>query len=498
MEQEGMSAERTQAFYKLKEADQLLNKGKLDQALETARQAQTLDPTFLDVRYWLGDKYERAGDTRRATLEYQEIIHLDNTQEPAWERLRVVDPGSAERLTRLSTIAPDPFTVVREEDEELPEGLDDLGSLSDEIETWDFGQMEDEVPLRTHAAGAEELDSLEDIAGTDGVANLVDDYTPTGERSAQTDALDEVLAAKAAGQFGVTSAYAADDHNVAEATRVCLPTSFLHEEDLAYRMKMDHHPIIGPLIPRIVEFWGDDDTWEKANRGSVHLDVKQHPEPELVNGEVAVCMNQEPWRLYASMERRMVLTILRGVPPALVLTSGVMQQMTHEELLFAMTRMTAMLAAGHVPYLQAAFMITDRSTTTFTEVELEVLELLKETLSGWDVGVKRDDRLKLQAICHTWQQRAELSADRAALLRVGNVDAACDALAKSTARNAEAAADLNWRKLVAKHKGTDLTQLAAIDAKVDPIRDEGYGVYRIQMLRWFAATDKGKQLLAGL
>jgi hypothetical protein len=78
-----------------------------------------------------------------------------------------------------------------------------------------------------------------------------------------------------------------------------------------------------------------------------------------------------------------------------------------------------------------------------------------------------------------------------------DLEAACDAIAKTVASDAAAAQTITWRALVEKYNGQDAAQLAAIAPKEDPVRHEGYGVYRIQMLRWWAKTPAAKALLGG-
>ena len=124
-----------------------------------------------------------------------------------------------------------------------------------------------------------------------------------------------------------------------------------------------------------------------------------------------------------------------------------------------------------------------------------MVDLLNDQHVGWDASLNRDDRQKLGALCHAWQQRAELSADRAGLMCSGDIEAACNGIAKTVVLDSTEAQRTSWRALMDKYKGQDVGQLAAIPPKEDPVRNEGYGVYRIQMLRWWAGTEDGKRLL---
>jgi len=151
-----------------------------------------------------------------------------------------------------------------------------------------------------------------------------------------------------------------------------------------------------------------------------------------------------------------------------------------------------MLLVGHVPFIQMTMLTLERTPRSITDVEIDMLELLKHEHSGWDAGVHREDRIKLGALCHAWQQRGELTADRGGLLCCGHLETACNAIARMVSSDSSTAATTNWKTLVEKYKGQDAGQLAAIPAKEDPSRHEGYGVYRIQMLRWWANSPAGK------
>lgn len=465
MATEGMSPERTRAFYKLKEAEHHVVKHHYDQALNNAREALDIDPTYIEARHWIGDLYVRLEQPRKASLEYQAILHENKDDEVAWARLRQVDGAAAGRLERLHDIAPDPFVVQRTAENAISEDLDDLGGLADDF----LPQQEEELlPSRD----PQELDSLEDLAGTDAI---------------RSDLQEGVGAIAGIRDAPEPAAPAADDG---------LP-GWLYEEDLKYRQKIQGHPIYAKLLPNIIDFWRNDNAWDTAISGSVHLDVHRHPEIVEVCGEVVERLSAPKWALFVCPERRMVSCITRGNPPTISLTTGVMNHMAREEQLFAIGRFTTMVVAGHVPYLQMTMVTLERSPRTITDVEIDMLELLKHHHAGWDAGVHREDRMKLGALCHAWQQRAELSADRGGLICCQDLDIACTALAKTTAHDSTAAQSVTWKGLVEKYKGQNPATLAAIPPKEDPSRNEGYAVYRIQMLRWWAKTPAGQAALSG-
>lgn len=463
MATEEMSPERTRAFYKFKEAEQHAAKHHYDQALNSARDALEADPTYLEVRFWIADLHLRQDSTRKASLEYQEIIHQSRDNQQAWEKLREVDPAAADRLERLHDIAPDPFVVQRNADNAISEDLDDLGGLGDEF----LPEEEEILPHRQPA----ELDSLEDLDGTDAIRGEL--------------------------QEGVGSIVGVDmvEPEPEPEPEPAGPPDWLYEEDLKYRTKLDHNPVFAKLLPNIIDFWKDSDSWETAIRGSVHLDEHRHPEIVEVCHTVSDALGVPRWTMYVCPERRMVCCITRGDPPTISLTTGVMNTLSRDEQLFAIGRFTAMVIAGHVPYLQMAVLALERSPRSITDVEIDMLELLKHHHAGWDAGVHREDRLKLGALIHAWQQRAELSADRVGLICCRDLETALNGIAKTTAHDSTAASTATWKALLEKHKGEDPATLAAIAPKEDPSRHEGYAVYRIQMLRWWAKTPAGQAYL---
>jgi hypothetical protein len=516
MSTDAMSPERTRAYYKLREAEQQAAKHHIDQAIGLVHDALEADPSFTEARHWLVGLYLQTDQNRKASLELQDIIHVSYEDQEAWERLREVDPAAAERLERLHTIAPDPFVVQRTSENAISEDLDDLGGLGDEF------QPEYEELVTSHG-GPEALDSLEDLEGTDAVQSLLDEEVSSRERVAcdslddldmgdydEEDA-DEVEVEDEAGEQGLLGeAPALEDpqeadpqaavvreapaapQSAAPAASVPDPSKWLYEEDLKYRTKLDQNPIYARLLPNVIDFWRDGDSWDTAISGSVHLDEHRHPEIAAVVHEVEERMGAPRWTLYVCPERRMVCCITRGDPPAISLTTGIMNGLNHDQQVFLLGRLTTMVMAGHLPYLQMAFLTLERSPRSITDVEIDMLELLKHHLGGWDAGVHREDRMKLGALCHAWQQRAELSADRGGLVCCGNLDVACDAIAKTVAPDSTAAQTASAAALLEKYKGQDMGALAAIPSKEDPIRHEGYGVYRIQMLKWWANTAAGK------
>lgn len=470
MADQDMSPERTRAYYQLREAEQHAARGHLKEAIEKARDALQEDPTYIEVRHWIAQQYEKAGEARKAAAEYQDIIHAARDDAEAWSRLRALDPQAADRLDRLHNIAPDPF-VAQRSTADLGDDLDDLAGISDE-----FPSDQTEEPFfPIHEPGGEEADSLEDISDTDAVRAMVGEETPA---AAPVEADD--MAAAAAPEPAPVAAGGTPP--------------WLYEEDLQYREIMARDRFVSGIMQQVVDFWADNDTWDTAISGLAHLDKHRHQAVFTAFSQASAALGAPAWNLFFSPERRVVPTILRGDPACAAVTTGIMNMFKPPELLFVAGRMTAHLVAGHAPYLQIAMLVLDRTPRTITDVETDMMELLRTQHSGI-LGLHRDERQKLAAICHAWQMRAELSADRGGLICCRDLEAACNAIAKGCCPDARAAEMTTHQSLRDKLRGQDLNQLMAIPPKEDPVRSEGYGIYRIRMLRWWAGTDQGKQLL---
>ncbi len=477
MASDDVSPERTRAFYKFKEAEQQAAKHHYDRALELAHDAVDTDPSYTEVRFWIADIHRRQDQPRKASLVYQDILHQDRDNQQAWAALREVDAAAADRLERLHDIAPDPF-VANRTGEGVADDLDDLAGLADEFPT------EQPVEEKLYLSHDMAVDDLDDLADTGGVQAMLE---------AEVGSITGVQPAHAAGE-----AVAGDDMGAAAPPPAAeaAPPDWLYEEDLKYRDKMAANPVYAKLLPNVIDFWRDDERWDTAISGSVHFDPARHPGVLEVCREVEARLGAPKWELCLCPERRMISCITRGAPPTISLTTGCINTLTHEELVFMVGRFTAMIVAGHVAFLQMTMLTLERSPRTITDVETDMLYLLKDEHAGWDAGVHREDRMKLGQLCHAWQQRAELSADRGGLICCGDLDVACKAIARLTAPDSNAAEKVTAQALIDKFQGQDVAQLAAIPPKEDPARNEGYALYRIKMLRWWAKTAAGQAALA--
>ena len=156
MADQELSAERIQAAHRFREAEHQAAKGHLKEAIDLARDALEADPTFLEVRHWIAQQYEKSGDSRKAGIEYLEILHANHDDAVAWERLRALDPAAAERLERLHNIAPDPFVTQRTAAVDDAD-LDDLAGLLEVLKEKAYAYKLVPMIGRTHGIHAEPI-----------------------------------------------------------------------------------------------------------------------------------------------------------------------------------------------------------------------------------------------------------------------------------------------------------------------------------------------------
>jgi Zn-dependent protease with chaperone function len=188
------------------------------------------------------------------------------------------------------------------------------------------------------------------------------------------------------------------------------------------------------------------------------------------------------------------VSLLRAGEREIVINTCLMRVLQGAQLSFALGRALSQILSGHVPYFHVAIMAADRPARLLGLCEEAAREYVWDMAGAWFDGHPKPERERAAALAHAWQLRAELSADRAGLLVCGNVEAACDAVAKMAEHTSQQAERVTWRTFRDKYKAEDVGKLAAIPVKEDPRYNEGYAYYRIQTLRWWATTDEYRQL----
>lgn len=471
MDEEGLTPEQQQARLHFTHAMQQAKRGHIHKAVELAEEAVECDPAFLDARRWLAETYEQLDEPRKASRHLQEIIHRRRDDQDAWAALERVDPGAAARLKRVSEIGPDPF-VAQRRGAALVGELGDMDDLAGE----GIVQPEYSEDLLVPEEDSEELlGDMEEVAA---------------------DAVEEepVAAGAPAAELESLGGEEPEPEKSSEETRIGEPQPWEHEEDRPYRDKMLQDPLLSNVIHQVRESWEPLDGWRPVLDICAHAGRQTHKALWATVDEVCRVLNfPEPMVLIVP-EGNPHLVPIRETELEIAYNTGLMRCMEGAQLVFAVARGIAILLSGATAFYQATLLVTDRSPIVLSECEEAIKEYLWDIVGTWFESHAKEQKQHAAALAHAWQMRCVLSCDRAGLLACGNVEAACDAVARMTCRSAAQAQQMNWRVLLEKYKGQDPGKLAAIPIKEDPSYSEPYAVYRIQMLRWWFTTDEYKTL----
>ncbi len=471
-----MTPERKQAYVLFMRAVQQAERGHLHKAVELAEEAIDADPSYTECRKWLAETYEKLDEPRKASRHLQEIIHRNREDQEAWAALERVDPAAAARLRRVAEIAPDPFVARRKRSAEELVGLDDMDEVVEVAESPVGVSEENFVPSERHDDLIADMDEV--------VEEEPEEHVPSAEAAAM---IEDIVAEDEAGPAATAD----------EGPRLQPPPEprlWEHEQDRPYRDKMEQDELLSTVLRNVRESWQEPESWMAVLETVAHASRTTYK--QLWDAaEVArrVLGAPEPV-LYVAPESSPHSLPLREPEFEIVVHTGLVRAMTPTQLVFCVGRCMSMFLSGHVPYFHATLLATDRSVLILGSCEEAVKEFLWDLIGGWFESHPKEQRHRAAALAHAWQLRCELSCDRAGLLACGNLEAACDAIARMTAKSAAQAAQLSWRSLVAKYKDYDAGKLAAIPIEQDPRYSEPYAVYRIRMLRWWFTTDEYKQL----
>lgn len=456
MAMDEMSVQRKSAHYKWRQAEHEMQRGHVDKAIELARTALEEDPGFVELRMWLAHHFVRADETRKAAHELEEVIHLDRDNEEAWNLLRRVDPATADRLQRLQNIAPDPFVAKR------------TGDFSDDLESLD--DLDDEGEYAEEGGG-----------GAPGVIGA-DPFVSSEPLSEEFVGMDE-----AEGEEETEAADAADDRGGHE---------WEYEQDRLYLAKWEAEPVVARMTATIQELWEDIDAWDSVLSLCAHADKTLHPQVFAATSKAAAKLGVAPPELMVFPERCMHPVIIKDREPMLAVPTGLLRAMTAEEMLFQIGREIGHIHTGYVAQMQIVKIITERKAALVGDLASTLTDFLNDKLKGWDDRMSREERTRLKKLGHAWQQRCELTADRAGLVCCEDINVACTTIAKTTARSIDEASTLTVDRFLKRFAGQDVGELAKIPVEESPSRNPSYAAYRIHMLRWWATTPQCMKLLS--
>ncbi len=463
------SPERSSAQVRFRQAQQEASRRRFGRAEELAREALEIDESFVEVRLWLADLYEQLEEPRKAGRLYQDILHADRDNQAAWEALERVDPAAAKRLRRLSEIPPDPFVARRAQGAELSDDLTGMETLSADdladVGVADFGLA--------HEVSEEIAGDLEEV--TDDLRPAVQPSVTAGE------AFDEVGGEEADEEGEVTRG----------------PADWEYEQDRPMLAKWQAEPTVQRMAAAIRAAWEEEvDVLDPVYNLCAHGERHSHASIFEAVNKTSETLAIKAVEIYIVPERSMDTIAFRDQPPAIAVPTGVLRGMEPQEQLFQVARGIFYITAGYLPEWQAADIILDRKTRMLGDCASVLRETLAEQVGRWRDQLSGADVERLQKLAHAWQQRVTLSADRAGLITCRDIDVACLSIAKATAKSAEAAAAMTVGSFLEQFAGQDAAALAAIPPEASPDRSDSYAAYRIHMLRWWASTPQGQQLLA--
>jgi len=421
---------------KFAEAQRAYERRRVNQAVQLAQQALEIDQTYNEARHWLAERYLEMDQLREASREYQDILHQDRHDQKAWERLEEIDPTAAARLRRLSEIAPDPFVVRRQATADMNafEPLEEAAP-SDEEPMQEVGQ-----PWR---GGGEQAEELAGIA--------------------------------------------------AEVVPVAAPPAWEYEQDREYLDRWLDEPVVHQITTAVQQIASEAEVFAPLLSQCQPADKQHHIQIIAAAGRASQRLGIQPPQLYIVSQPALYPCLLTDSPAILVVPAALAQVTEEAELLFLIGRELAWVRSGYLAARQAVAIITERPAEAGDCAET-VRQVIAEHCEPWDADLAAQAKSRLKKLGHAWQQRAELSADRAGLVCCQDIHAAGTAIAKGTMKNAEAASGVTLEQFMDQFAGQEASELAAIPVEERPWCSPAYGAYRIQMLQWWARTAEYQAL----
>jgi len=431
------SAQRKAARTKMREAIEQYEHRRVDHAVELMEEALELDPSFIEPRKWLADHYAATGDHHLAVSQYESMLRQEPDNEELWAGFREVDAGAADRLYRLQHVAPDPF----------------LGRATDTSDLDDFEDEDEEF--------------AEDSAAVAGPA------ATTATTAGSAIFLDE------------------DEDEIEAAVVESLPWD--HEQDAEMRERLGQIPAFNDVLDGFQLLWDDGSTWRRLLRDAIPSFDAGWRELDGVMATAAGVL-KAPVPITLTIEGHSACPLALPLhEPTLLLGKHLREALNPHELLFVLGWHLHMFMNQNAEFAWAADHIIERHKEQ-VGLHDQIVEAAGDFTVGWDQGVPREEVVRIAKLCHAWEQRAVLSADRAGLLCCEDPEGACRSIAVCVGdplRDRTLSAD----KYLEQFKDVPAGQLAAISASHDPWTDRQYAAYRIQMLRWWATTDDYKRLI---
>ena len=434
MAHEQESQQRKAARIKMKDALRLFEGRHPEQGVDAMKEVLEIDPQFIEPRQWLADYYDSRGQERLAVSQYEEMLRLEPDNPELWEGLRRVNPVIAEKLERLRKAPPDPI---------LAQGVN-----------------------------AGDLDDFEEEDDDDLVAET----------------------AQVTGGTPFQGAVAADDDVFVEDEEdeeAYEPLAWEHEQDGQFRVQVEQNRGFKDVMDGCDLFWNDPQGWSHlVGECRAPEDAHWPMLEELFPAAAADLLAKIPSLLVEPGHTKTPVPLpLKN--PTLVVGESLKYALGSMEILFVLGMGIHGLLHRNAQMIWASQVVTERVLDC--DLRRRVLRNASEFTMGWEQGMPRDEVARIRKLCHAWEMRAVLSADRAGLLAASNLNSSLRAIAALVANEGDAMT-ASPEKLFEQFKDIPPNELAAIPITHDPWTDPRYAAYRIQMLRWWATTDEYKKL----
>ncbi|MBM3475023.1 MAG: hypothetical protein FJX75_17310 [Armatimonadetes bacterium] len=452
------SPQRIEAGMHLARARHHHEKHKTDRALEEAHLAIEADPTFEDARHFLASVHEQLGETRKAVLQYEQILFMrGGHDDELLAKIQRLDPATADKHRRLAGIADDPFVAK--------------GAFTDDLD------------------GFDEMDSVataEPAAGPALRVGRADD-----ESFVEMDDLQEEQAAAPAVVHAAADVFD-DDEGEASGPPPLAPEEYEYEDERKYRLNTMGLELVKAALREHRRIWAAGHHLEDLMEKSPALTVSGHIAASDAFEEAAARLRTPTTVPHLSPDPSLWPLICGPMAAYVLVPSGAIEALSPGEMRFYAGRTLAHVACEHVPLLDlaAALLPAPKPESRLQEIRRQVAA---EGFKGF-VAQTDEPAMKARKALHTWRLRAALTADRAGLLCCGKVEDALSAIAKLIAPDAAAAARLSAESFKHKFEGQDLRQISNLGIDRDPETSEPYAFYRMLMLSWWSKQPAYKRL----
>ncbi|NLO07459.1 MAG: hypothetical protein GX131_16640 [candidate division WS1 bacterium] len=430
------SQQRKISRMRMQEAQKLYEGRHPEQGVEAMKNVLEIDPGFIECHQWLADHYERIGQTRHAVTQYEEMLRLDPENPATWEGLRRVDPITAEKLERLRNAPPDPFVG---------------GANVDVSDLDDFEEAEGEEELTAPAVGP---------AATPVTAPADDVF------------LDDD-----------------DDEDEAGVGYEAMP--WAHEQDAEYRDQLEQNRGFCDVLDGFSLFWEDPQGWSHLIAETRAPMDAGWPRLDELAPAASADLHAKPPTIMVEPDHTRTPVALPMHNPTVVIGETLQHALNDQETLFALGVAIHQLLADTSRIIWAAQQVAERELDC--ELRQRVIRHASDFTMGWDQSMPREEVTRLKKLCHAWELRSVLSADRAGLIACGHGESACRAIAAMVSDKGEGSI-ISVQKYLDRFKDVPPAELAAIPVSHDPWTDQQYAAYRIMMLRWWAKTDEYKKI----